>query len=138
MPLDVPQVDALHVWRDAWWDGCEVAESAVHLGGDVAGAEPGTGGAAGQGGQAGTEEDLQPPGSASVHCCHPAAGHYNAILHSDREPTDSYKETKHKQLWIYGAICAESLGSKPRAKVCSLKKKTPHGTEPPLSGFPCF
>lgn len=138
MALDVPQVDALHVWRDACWDGCEVAESAVHLGGDVAGAEPGTGGAAGEGGQAGTEEDLQPPGSASVHCCHPAGGHYNAILHSDREPTDSYKETKHKHLWCH--LCGVAR-SKLRAKVCNLKKKTPHGTEgtePPLSGFPWF
>lgn len=100
LALNVPQVDALHVWRDAWWDSREVAESAVHLGGDVAGTEPGTGGAAGESSQAGTEEDLQPPGSASGHCCHPAE-HYTTILHSEREQTDSYKETKHKRLRCY-------------------------------------
>lgn len=97
--LNIPQIDALHVWRDVRWDGCEVPECAVHFSGDVAGAEPGTGDTAGESSQAGTEEGPQPPGSASAYCFHPAGKHYTTILHSKSEQTDSYKENKmHKHL----------------------------------------
>lgn len=68
--LNIPQIDALHIWRDVRWDGSEVPECAVHLRGDIAGAEPGTGGAAGKGSQAGGEEGPQPPAPASFRRLH--------------------------------------------------------------------
>lgn len=92
--LNVPQVDALHVWRDVRWDGCEVPERAVHLGGHIAGAEPRTGDAAAEGGQAESEECPQPLGSASADCLHPAGKYYAPALHSKSEQADSYKENK--------------------------------------------
>lgn len=70
--LNIPQIDALHIWRDVRWDSSEVPERAVHLGGDIAGTEPGTGGTAGKGSQAGGEEDSQPPAPASSWRLHPA------------------------------------------------------------------
>lgn len=101
---NIPQIDALHVWRDVRWDGCEVPERAVHLGGDVAGAEPGTGAAAGEGGQAESEEGPQAPGSASAYCLHPAGKYYAAILHGKSEQIPTRK-TKHRS--VYSDSCAE-------------------------------
>lgn len=79
------------------WDGCEVPERAVHLGGDVAGAEPGTGGAAGEGSQAGSEEGPQPAGPAPPRCFHPAGRYYATILDSESKQIPTRK-TEHKRL----------------------------------------
>lgn len=68
----VPQVDALHVRRDARRDGAEVAEGAVELGGAVAGAGPGAGAAGREGGQAGGQEGRQPAGPLPARGPHPA------------------------------------------------------------------
>lgn len=94
----IPQIDALHVWGDVRWDGCEVPERAVHLGGDVAGAEPGTGAAATEG-EAEGEEGPQAPGPAAARGLHPAGERYTAILHSKSQRADACRENKpHKRL----------------------------------------
>lgn len=54
------------------WDGGEVPERAVHLGGDVAGAEPGTGGGSGGGSEAEGQQGPQAARWAPARPRHPA------------------------------------------------------------------
>lgn len=110
MLLNIPEIDALHVWRDVRRDGGEVAERAVHLGGDVAGAEPGTGDGSRGDSQAEGQEGPQAARWAPARPRHPAG---TATLPSaQRRPAASCRENTTQAFRVTSLLSCSVLSYK--------------------------